>query len=84
MNKDILERNLLEAVKEYIDGEETFGDNATVCINPQSGEVEIHDMEDTPDNMDSYDIMEFIAVNPLNPAEWIVDTNAVESVVAEY
>lgn len=94
MDKETLKRNLTKAVQDYLAEEETYDDNAQLQIDPQTGTVNIVDsgelqdegidIEADPAGMDYYDVMDFVMMNPAVPGQWIVDTEAVDSVADEY
>lgn len=89
MNREELEERISSAVKGYIIDEETYDDNAQLCIKPSTLEVFVEDSRDidvdAPD-LDCYDVMDFVEMtnDPEHPGKWIVDEEAVKSVAAEY
>ena len=89
MNREELEERISSAVKGYIIDEETYDDNAQLCIKPSKLEVFVEDSRDidvdAPD-LDCYDVMDFVEMtnDPEHPGKWIVDDEAVKSVTAEY
>ena len=89
MNREELEERISSAVKGYIIDEETYDDNAQLCIKPSTLEVFVEDSRDidvdAPD-LDCYDVMDFVEMtnDPEHPGKWIVDEEAVKSAAAEY
>lgn len=79
-----LEKNIRAAVEEYIDGEESYGDNTIVAINPHSGEVSLHDEDEADKNLDLYDVMDLVFMDASEPGIWKVDDEAIDSVIEEY
>ncbi|MDE5808404.1 MAG: hypothetical protein K2H76_09825 [Muribaculaceae bacterium] len=89
MLKEELEAQIRKAVGEYILDEETYDDNAQLCINPSTMEVFVEDSRnvdvDSPE-IDCYDVMDFVKMiaDPEHAGKWIVDEEAVNSVAGEY
>ena len=77
---DNLKSNLLAAVNEYLSSPEAW-DDAMLAVNPDTAEVrliELEEAEKLPEDIDEYDIMEFLRMTP--DGEWTVDTEAIEAV----
>lgn len=75
-----------EIVKEYIAGEEEYGDNACICVDPSTLEMELqpdYDEEQDPQT-DAYSVPDFIASDPGKPGRWVVDDDAIEALADEY
>lgn len=71
-------------VREYIDNEELYSDNAQLAINPSSLDLEIADAEDDLPELDYYPMMDLVAADTANPGSWVVDEDAIADVAAEY
>ncbi|MDE7442068.1 MAG: hypothetical protein K2M69_07880 [Muribaculaceae bacterium] len=89
MTREELESRIREAVNEYILDEETYDDNAQLCINPSTMEVTVEDSRDVDvdsEDMDCYDVMDLVEMTPDadGAGRWTVDEEAVKSVAAEY
>lgn len=79
---------IIDAVKEYLEGEEGYGDNVMVEIDPVAKTAELNDTADVEgfdsDNGKVYvPVMDLIKMSVDNPGEWIVDTDAVDSIIDE-
>lgn len=89
MEKKELEERIRSAVENYILDEETYDDNAQLCIVPATLEVYVDDSHntdvDSPD-IDCYDVMDFIEMTSLDgeTGKWIVDEDAVKEAAGEY
>lgn len=79
-----LESEIRAAVEEYIDGEESYGDNMVVAIDPASGAVVLEDEDEADQTWDLYDVMDLIDMDSADPGVWKVDNDAIESVIEEY
>ncbi len=75
--------HLLELVEDFAQADGAFSDNTLLEVNPKTLSLNIVEEESNPD-YDYYDIMDFIAINPHNPGEWLPDLNAIEEVADEY
>ena len=89
MTKKELEKLIREAVEDYIIDEDTYDDNAQLCIEPAEMNVYVADSRDVDpdsDKIDCYDVMDFVEMdtNPDSEGKWRVDDEAVSSAAAEY
>lgn len=90
MTREELEARIRAAVEDYIESEESYGDNAELEIDLSKEIVKVRDamgMEDnllTNDVVDYYDIMDLVRMSPTEPGKWEVDDEAVKSVAADY
>lgn len=79
----------MEAIEEYLNSEESYGDTAMLCIDPAKGEVSIVDGEElTDDEMensdkDYYDVMDLLEMDQEEGA-WHPDTEAIAEIATEY
>lgn len=81
MNQN-LKAAILAAVDEYLAATEAW-DDAMLAIDPATDEVrliELDEAEQLPDDIDEYDIMEFIQMTP--EGKWIADMEAIDEVTA--
>ena len=89
MLKEELENRIRKAVADYILDEETYDDNAQLCINPSTKEVYVEDSRevdvDSPD-IDCYDVMDFVEMTAASEGsgKWKVNEEAVKEAAAEY
>lgn len=84
-----IEKKLLAAVEEYIAGEESYGDNTQICVDPVNGEVELIPESELPEDFDSteldyYDVMDLVMMGSEGSGRWIPDKEAIASVAEEY
>jgi len=79
-----LKKRIKDAVAEYIAAEDQFTDNVQLAVNPSDFSVEIADSDDDLPEIDYYPMMDLVRMNPENPACWIPDEEAIDSVCAEY
>ena len=80
MDISIIRKNILSAVEEYLSTPEAW-DDAMVAVNPETGKVDLIELEEAeklPDDIDEYDIMEFIEMTP--DGKWVPDREAIGSV----
>lgn len=80
MDISIIRKNILSAVEEYLSTPEAWED-AMVAVNPETGKVDLIELEEAerlPEDIDEYDIMEFIEMTP--DGKWIPDREAIDSV----
>ena len=89
MQKEELKAKIRQAVRDYILDEETYDDNAQLCINPSTMEVYVEDSRnvnvDSPE-IDCYDVMDFVEMSSdsEHAGKWMVDEESVNSVAGEY
>lgn len=79
-----LKDKILEAVKEYVESPEAW-DDAQLVIDPTSGTAHLVEEEEAgslPDEIDVYDIMDLVGMNPAG--EWIPDMENISSVATSY
>ena len=85
MRKEEFEELLRNVINDYIIDEETYDDNAQLCIVPEKWEVYVADSRevdvDAPE-IDCYDVMDFVEMDA--EAKWKVNEEAVEEVASEY
>lgn len=80
MDISIIRKNILSAVEEYLSTPEAWED-AMVAVNPETGKVDLIELEEAerlPEDIDEYDIMEFIEMTP--DGKWVPDREAIDSV----
>lgn len=75
---------LTAAVNEYIDGEESYGDDVQVEINTTDWSMDIADPENDLPNCDYYPVMDLVRMSSSNPGQWEADDEAITDVAAEY
>lgn len=78
--KEIVKKNLLAAVEEYLSTPEAWED-AVVAVDTLTGKVDLYEEEEIaslPDTTDEYDIMEFVEMTP--DGKWVPDKEAIDSV----
>lgn len=73
-----------DVVKEYIEGEESYSDDVQLEINTQTWEMDIADPENDLPACDYYPIMDLVKMSTADPGKWEPDTEAIESIAAEY
>lgn len=76
--------SITEIVKDYIAGEESYSDDVQLEINTVTWEMDISDPENDLPNCDYYPIMDLVKMSSTEPGKWEPDTEAIESVAAEY
>lgn len=84
MNTTEFLKRIRETVEEYIDGEETYGDDVQLEINTTDWSMDIADPENDLPNCDYYPIMELVKMSVEKPGVWEPDDEAIRSVAAEY
>lgn len=84
MNTSEFTKRIRETVEEYIDGEESYGDDVQLEINTTDWSMDIADPENDLPNCDYYPIMDLVKMSVENPGKWIPDEAAIESVASEY
>lgn len=84
MNTNDFIKALTEIVTDYIDGEESYGDDAQLQINTTTWEMEVADPENDLPNCDYYPMMDLVKMSVENPGEWEPDADAIADVAAEY
>lgn len=80
MDISIIRKNILSAVEEYLSTPEAWED-AMVAVNPETGKVDLIELEEAerlPEDIDEYDIMEFVEMTP--DGKWVPDREAIDSV----
>lgn len=85
MTRKELEELISSVVKDYLADEESYDDNAQLCILPATWEVyaaDSREVDTEAPEVDCYDIMDLVEMGA--EGEWAVDDGAVESVAAEY
>lgn len=78
-----LKAAIMAAVEEYLEVTEAW-DDAMLAVNAATGEarlIELEEAADLPDDIDEYDIMEFIQMTP--EGKWIADTEAIDEVATQ-
>lgn len=89
MNSENLKAKVLEAIEDYIASEETFGDTALLSVNPESLSISVVDGEEVSEaemqesNIDYYDIIDLVQMNPEN-GQWTPDMESIDNLVQEY
>ena len=84
MNTKDFIKLLTATVEEYIDGEESYGDDVQLQIDTTTWEIEIADPENDLPNCDYYPMMDLVKMSAANPGQWEPDTDAIADVAAEY
>lgn len=84
MNAKEFTKRIRETVEEYIDGEETYGDDVQLEINTTDWSMDIADPENDLPNCDYYPILDLVKMSVENPGKWEPDEASIESVAAEY
>ena len=83
-NKE-LRQLILSAVNEYLLDEDSFDDNAQLCIRPATWEVYVADGREADvesPEIDCYDVMDFVEMD--SEGKWKVDEEIVDSTADEY
>ncbi|MCM1290864.1 MAG: hypothetical protein NC201_02130 [Prevotella sp.] len=79
-----LKNAITDAVKEYCDGEEIYGDNAYIEINPTEKIARIvtdEEAEDSP--YDCYEVNSLIRPDMTNPSRWMPDTDTIQELLEQ-
>ena len=84
MNVTEFTKRIRETVEEYIDGEESYGDDVQLEINTTDWSMDIADPENDLPNCDYYPMMDLVKMSVENPGKWEADEAAIESVASEY
>ena len=84
MNKEEFKNAIIDAVAEYLDNEEGYGDSAQLEIDPKSFVVEIVDADTDSDAKAYYMLMDMVKGSDSNPGALEPDVETIEDVVAEY
>lgn len=84
MNIETLKQELLSAVVEFINDEENYSDNVQIQINTETGEVAIADADNDLPDCDYVPAMDLVMMSTENPGQWLPDTDAIDSVAADY
>lgn len=84
MNTNEFIARLTDLVRDYIEEEEAYSDDVQVQINTLTWEMEIADPENDLPDCDYYPVMDLIKMSAEVPGKWDPDTEAIESVAAEY
>lgn len=83
-----LQALIIDAVEEYLDGEEGYGDNVMVEIDPVSKAAGLNDSADV-EGFDSDNgkvfvpVMDLVKMSLETPGEWVVDSDAVDAIIDE-
>ena len=80
MNIEEIRNNVRKAVQEYLESPEQW-DDAMLAVDPANSEVRIIELEEAeslPDDIDEYDMMEFIEMTP--DGKWQVDDDAIAAI----
>lgn len=82
MTDNKLKEAVYAALKEYCLAEEVYGDNAWLQVDTKKGSADIISEEEAElSPYDCYEIMELLMPAPENPAQWMPDPEAVESIL---
>ena len=84
MNVTEFTKRIRETVEEYIDGEESYGDDVQLEINTTDWSMDIADPENDLPNCDYYPMMDLVKMSVENPGKWEADEASIESVASEY
>lgn len=84
MTKEEFKNSIIEAVAEYLDNEEGYGDSAQLEIDPKTFAVEIVDVDEDAEDKDYYMLMDMVKGSDSNPGALEPDIETIEDVVAEY
>ena len=84
MNTREFTKRIRETVEEYIDGEESYGDDVQLEINTTDWSMDIADPENDLPDCDYYPIMDLVKMSLDQEGKWEPDLAAIESVAAEY
>lgn len=84
MNKEEFKKSIIDAVAEYLNNEEGYGDSAQLEIDPKTFAVEIVDADTDAEDKDYYMLMDMVKGSESNPGSLEPDIETIEEVVAEY
>ncbi|MCH5233864.1 MAG: hypothetical protein J1E16_01100 [Muribaculaceae bacterium] len=84
MNTEEFTKRIRETVEEYIDGEESYGDDVQLEINTTDWSMDIADPENDLPNCDYYPMMDLVKMSVNDPGRWEPDEVAIESIASEY
>lgn len=84
MNKEELKRLIIEAVSEYLENEEGYGDCAQLEIDPKTLAVEIVSVDEDSDDKDYYMLMDMVKGSDAEPGIFIPDEDTIEEITEEY
>lgn len=84
MNKEEFKNSIIDAVAEYLNNEEGYGDSAQLEIDPKAFTVEIVDADMDLEEKDYYMLMDMVKGSDSNPGALVPDVETIEDVVAEY
>ena len=80
MDIEKIRKNVRAAVQDYLAAPEEW-DDAMLAVNPETAEVRLIELEEAerlPEDIDEYDIMEFIQMTP--DGKWTIDEEALDSI----
>ena len=84
MNTEEFTKRIRETVEEYIDGEESYGDDVQLEINTTDWSMDIADPENDLPNCDYYPMMDLVKMSVNDPGRWEPDEASIESIASEY
>lgn len=79
-----IEKRIYNAVEEYLDSPEAW-EEAQLTINRdtlETGIVEIEEADNLPENVDSYNMMDFVEMTP--SGDWKADKESIAEAAADY
>lgn len=82
--KEILRQSIISAVNEYLENEEAYSDDVQLEINTANLQADLADPEQDLPEYDYYPVMDLVCTASDDSGRWIVDEEAVDSVVSDY
>lgn len=84
MNKEEFKNAIINAVAEYLDNEEGYGDSAQLEIDPVTFVIDIVDADKDEEAKDYYMLMDMVKGSESNPGVLVPDEETIDEVVTEY
>lgn len=76
--------DIKKIVVEFLNQEESYGDDPQLKLNPATGEMTIVDDDDNEEGFDYWPIMDLVAMSETEPGKWQPDDEAIAAVIEDY
>lgn len=83
MELEEIKKRIEEAVADYVECDQAWGDSPMLEINPATMEMQVTD-EETDDSLDYVDMMDLLRMSVSNPGQWEADPEAIASLAESY
>lgn len=83
MELEEIRKRIEDAVADYVDCDQAWGDSPMLEINPATMEMRVTDEEEN-DTLDYIDMMELLRMSVTTPGKWEADPEAINALAESY